>query len=110
MSQKPINPNRDARMAAAFDRGDPEAALREFTREPEPPQYPIPDWCQCGRRVALRSDPSVTGIITNITGDPQHVYELTVALDGFEGEAPYKWLTNTGEPDFEVSFVPVSFR
>lgn len=33
--QRPINPMRDARIAAAFERGDDRAALREFTGDPD---------------------------------------------------------------------------
>ena len=112
---RPINPNRDARVAAALERGDPDAAWHEFTREPEPPKYPIPPWCQCWKRVVYRNDPNGPVLmIMHINGDPQHAYEFTLQWEeneqGLTGSFGHKWLTNTGEPDFEATFAPAPDR
>jgi hypothetical protein len=107
---RPINPNRDARVSAAFDRGDSDNAFVEFIMDPE---HPLPAWVRIGKLIAYRSDPDAVAKIVDITQDPQHVYEIAAEWipDNEAGllagaRIEYKWLSNTGEPDFETTFMP----
>jgi hypothetical protein len=104
---RPFSPPRDARVAAAFDRGDPTNAWVEFMMDP---RHPLPDWVRIGKLVAYKSNPGVMLKIVNITADPQHVYEMTLEWEpnheGLEGQTWYKWVSNAGEPDFEAIFGP----
>jgi hypothetical protein len=107
MPNRPFNPIRDARVAAAFDRGDEDNAFVEFIMDPD---HPLPPWVRIGKLVAYRSDAGTVAKIVDITPDPQHVYEIVLEWvpyndSGLEGRTEYKWFTNTGEPDFERVFV-----
>ncbi len=106
---RPWSPPWDKRVAAAFDRGDPENAMVEFMMDPA---YPLPEWVRIGKLVCYRSNPGAVAKIVHIAADPQHIYCMTIEWvpdneQGLEGRTWYKWLTNTGQPDFEETFRPV---
>lgn len=105
---RPWSPLRDERIAAAISRGDTDNIFfDEFVLDPN---YPLPDWVRVGKLVAYRDDAGAVAKIADITPDPQHIYEMVIEWvpeneRGLEGRTFYKWLTDTGEPEFERIFM-----